>query len=412
MNILVTVGMSSWPFDRLIKAVIPLCREHSVFAQTGASTIVPPCQHQPYIPYAELIERIHAADVVITHAGNTVRLAQRAGKVPIAVARSASEREMSNDHQVDYLRREAECGRVVAIWDLELLRTAVNEHLTVENQLLIDRELPERADFQQISNVLDSHWERIAANPFRYHPLRRYAFAWNALAERTGRHLDLGCGAGEFLSTLSSTTILECHGADPHQGYLGEIARDHPSLPVHLVPIRGALPFESCSFASVSLLDALEHCPNEEDLLSEIARVLEPDGLLVLTVPRRHIFSWLDPDNAKFRFPRFHRAVYTMRFGRDLYRERFADLSNNLCGDMSVGKRVHTNYRREWLIELLRKLGFVIIRESGANLFWRIFQVPALLSGPRMRQWLNRAIWLDGELFSRANLFLSARKLS
>jgi SAM-dependent methyltransferase len=412
MNILVTVGMSQWPFDRLIKAVIPLCHEHSVFAQTGESTIVLPCQYAPYIPYEELIQRISTADIVITHAGNTVRLVQRAGKVPIAVARTASEREMSNDHQVDYLRQEAESGRVVAIWDVRLLYAAVTEHRAAETQLLTERELPERADATQIANILDSNWAQVANNPFRNHPLRRYAFAWNELAERTGRHLDLGCGTGEFLSTLASTTALECHGADPHQGYLEEIAREHPRIPVHLVPVKGPLPFASRSFTSVSLMDALEHCPNEEDLLREVARVLEPDGLLVLTVPRRHIFSWLDPDNAKFWFPRIHRAIYSMRFGKDLYHERFVDLSNHLCGDMSVGKRVHTNYRREWLVELLRKLGFALVRESGANLFWRMFQVPALLGGQRLRQRLNGAIWLDGQLFNRANLFLSVRKHS
>ena len=49
------------------------------------------------------------------------------------------------------------------------------------------------------------------------------------------------------------------------------------------------------------------------------------------------------------------------------------------------------------------------VRESGANLFWRWFQIPALLAGPHMRRFLERAIWLDGELFDRANLFLSAR---
>jgi SAM-dependent methyltransferase len=412
MNILVTVGMSQWPFDRLIKAIIPLCHEHSVFVQTGASTIVPPCPYAPFIPYEELIQRISAADVVITHAGNTVRLTQRAGKVPIAVARTASEREMSNDHQVDYLHLEAACGRVVAIWDVQLLHDAVANHRAAESRLLTERELPERADAIHISNILDSHWARVANNPFKHHPLRRYAFAWNELSERTGRHLDLGCGTGDFLSILATTTALECHGADPHQGYLQEITRKHPDIPVHLVPINGPLPFPNQSFTSVSLMDALEHCPEEDELLREVARVLAPDGLLVITVPRRHVLSWLDPDNAKFRFPRIHRAIYTMRFGKDLYHERFVDLSNGLCGDMSVGKRVHTNYRRDWLVALLERLGFALVSESGANLFWRLFHVPALLGGQRLRERLNRAIWLDGQLFKRANLFLSVRKLS
>jgi len=54
MEVLVTVGMSAWPFDRLIRAILPLCAEHHVFAQTGTSKIIPPCPHAPFVPYAEL----------------------------------------------------------------------------------------------------------------------------------------------------------------------------------------------------------------------------------------------------------------------------------------------------------------------------------------------------------------------
>src|SRR5438552_8881402 len=115
MDILVTVGMSPWPFDRLLKAILPLCGAHRVFAQTGTSKITPPCAHASFVPYAALLGRIRAADVVITHAGNTVRLVQRAGKVPIAVARTAVAGEMPNDHQVVYLRHEVREGRVVAV---------------------------------------------------------------------------------------------------------------------------------------------------------------------------------------------------------------------------------------------------------------------------------------------------------
>jgi hypothetical protein len=53
------------------------------------------------------------------------------------------------------------------------------------------------------------------ANPFLEHSLRRYAFAWDALAGRTGRHLDVGCGKGEFVGVLFATTALDCYGADP-----------------------------------------------------------------------------------------------------------------------------------------------------------------------------------------------------
>ena len=248
-------------------------------------------------------------------------------------------------------------------------------------------------------------------NPFARHHLRRYAFAWQQLAGRDGRHLDLGCSEGEFLCALSATTPLRCSGADPHPGYLAAVAAKNGQLPLHLLPTDGGLGFGDSEFDSVSLLDVLEHVPDEDRLLREIHRVLVPGGLLVLTAPQRHVFSFLDPDNAKFRFPRLHRRVYEARFGRQVYAERFTDLTNGLRGDMSVGKNCHTNYRRADLLALLRAQHLEPVAVEGANLFWRWFQVPALLTRGRVRALFERAIYLDGKIFGSANIFVTARKV-
>ncbi|HEY3732664.1 MAG TPA: class I SAM-dependent methyltransferase [Streptosporangiaceae bacterium] len=249
-------------------------------------------------------------------------------------------------------------------------------------------------------------------NPFARHHLRRYAFAWQQLAGRAGRHLDLGCSEGEFVCALAATTSLQCSGADPHPGYLAALKEKKVQLPLHLLPVHGELCFGPAEFDSVSLLDVLEHVPDEGRLLDEIHRVLVPGGLLVLTAPQRHVFSFLDPDNAKFRFPRLHRTAYQARFGRRVYEERFVDLSDGLRGDMSVGRDCHTNYRRADLLALLRGHGFEPVTVEGANLFWRWFQVPALLTRGPVRGWFERAIYLDGKIFGSANIFVTARKVS
>jgi SAM-dependent methyltransferase/UDP-N-acetylglucosamine transferase subunit ALG13 len=404
--------MSPWPFDRLLDAIAPLCSRHRVFAQTGTARVRPPCSSSPFVPYTELLERIRRADVVITHAGNTVRLVQRAGKVPIAVARTAADGEMPNDHQVEFLQHEERGGRVVAVWNVETLPDAVEAHAAHEAQLLAERELPEPADGARVAAILDDLWSRVADNPFRLNALRRYAFAWEELCMRSGQHLDVGCATGDFVGVLAATTSLECHGVDPHEGYLRQLVCRFPEVHARRIGTSGPLPYPDATFDSVSLLDVLEHCPDEDALLGELRRVLRPGGLLVLTVPARHAFSWLDPDNAKFRAPRLHRAVYSLRFGHERYAERFVDCSNGLFGDMSVAKNVHTNYRPGWLVHQLEEHGLQVVRHSGANLFWRLLQTPAVLAGGRVRRWLERAIWLDGELFARANLFVSARKVS
>jgi UDP-N-acetylglucosamine transferase subunit ALG13 len=129
--------MGPWPFDRLIGALGPVCAAHEVFAQTGTSTLVPPCESAPFIGWTETQRRLAECDVVITHAGNTVRLVQRLGKVPIAVAREAARGEMRNDHQVRYLAAERPLGRVVALdGDLGRLGAAVDAHPDAERAML------------------------------------------------------------------------------------------------------------------------------------------------------------------------------------------------------------------------------------------------------------------------------------
>ncbi len=407
MRVFVTVGMSRWPFDRLLRAIAPLCAEHVVFAQTGSSTVCPPCPNAPFLPHDEFIARAAAADVVITHAGNTVRVVQRLGKVPLAVPRTAAYGEMPNDHQVAYLRREERRARVVAVWNTDDLTTIVSQHRPVEARLLGDRPLPEPADGDAVADLIDDLWERLVANPFACHPVQRYRYAWDRLARREGRHLDLGCGDGEFLSVLSESSNLRCTGADPHLPSLERLRTRKPDLHVVRLGVGRPLPFDDESFDSASLLDVLEHCPDDRRLLAELFRVLRPGGVLVVSVPRLHPFSWLDPDNAKFVAPRLHRLVYSAKFGPVAYRERFVDVSDDLFGDMSLGRRWHTNYRRRRLRDLLERSGFAVVDVSGANLFWRLFHIPSLLVGGRLRTVLERGIALDARLFSRANLFVT-----
>jgi UDP-N-acetylglucosamine transferase subunit ALG13 len=163
-RIVVTVGMGPWPFDRLIGAIAPLCTDHEVFAQTGTATVRPPCPHRSFVPFGELQERIGRADVVITHAGNTVRLVQRAHKVPIAVARRAVLGEMGNDHQVRYLRVEEVNGPVMAVWDVARLPEAVAAHGEQQARLLRERPVAPAATPGHIIEILDSLCARLAAN--------------------------------------------------------------------------------------------------------------------------------------------------------------------------------------------------------------------------------------------------------
>ena len=415
LTVFVTVGMGPWPFDRLLGALPAVCAAHDVFVQSGTSTLIPPCPHAPFLGYEETQRRISEADVVITHAGNTVRLIQRAGKVPIAVAREAARGEMRNNHQVAYLRTEVAAGRVVALdGALDALADAVAGHPERERAMRAGGAELSPVDGERVADLLDAtarahdrlRHKPVGTNPFERSATARHRWAFDRLNTRTGRHLDLGIGDGSFVAAVHQHTRLRVVGADPHAGYLAAARRLCADLA--LVQTGDRLPFGDAVFDSVTLLDVLEHTRSERATLAEVSRVLRPGGLVVLTVPAHHVFSFLDPDNAKFRFPGVHRAVYSTRFGRATYHERFTDAADGLRGDMAWERAWHTNYRTTELVVLVEAAGLVPQLKDGANLFWRFFQIPALLAPPRCRRLFDAPLRADSRLFRRANLFLTA----
>ena len=160
-------------------------------------------------------------------------------------------------------------------------------------------------------------------------------------------------------------------------------------------------------FDSVSMLDVLEHTVDERATLVEVHRVLRPGGLLVLTVPARYVFSFLDPDNAKFRFPRLHRAVYSARFGSPTY-AAFRRRLRRPARRHGVGPCLAHELRAD---DRCRAPPGSLARSpalDGANLFWRFLQVPALLAPRRAQRLFDAPLRADGRLFRRANLFMTA----
>jgi SAM-dependent methyltransferase len=247
-----------------------------------------------------------------------------------------------------------------------------------------------------------------ARNPFERHPTRRYAFAFEHMRGVRGLHLDLGCGRGEFLSGIAGATDTTTIGADYHAGYLRHI-RDRSRVPLVRVGRKDRLPFRDSAFDTITLLDVLEHVADERHVLAEARRVLAPGGLLVCTVPQRHVFSVLDPDDAKFRWPRLHRFVYTARYGADTYHERFVDVTDGMRGDLDVDRSRHTNYAADTLFALLGEAGFVPVVRDGANLFGRLLDPMAKIAPRRLRPAIT-GLQLRDARFTSANLFVAARR--
>ena len=106
-----------------------------------------------------------------------------------------------------------------------------------------------------------------------------------------GRALDIGCGIGDMLMHRANTVGVDIN---PHT-----VAFCNARGASAVVMQPDELPFSSGEFDSVLMDNVLEHIPQPERLLSEVHRVLRPDGRLLVGVPGAR--GWAsDPDHKVF----------------------------------------------------------------------------------------------------------------
>ncbi len=115
--------------------------------------------------------------------------------------------------------------------------------------------------------------------------------------------LDIGCGTGEGCAILPSSVVLS--GVEPNS-----IARDLAETKGYKEIVAGNaenLPFQDASFEGVLMLDVLEHTDDDQKSVFEFLRVLQPEGVGIITVPA-YQWMWSSHDD---RFG--HRRRYTKK---------------------------------------------------------------------------------------------------
>lgn len=100
--------------------------------------------------------------------------------------------------------------------------------------------------------------------------------------KKTGRILDVGCATGSFLLGMKELPGWDVFGVEinPHAA---NIAREN-QLDVFTGTLEDAQ-FPNAGFDAVTLWDVLEHLHDPNSSISEIHRILKPDGILVIRVP-------------------------------------------------------------------------------------------------------------------------------
>lgn len=133
-------------------------------------------------------------------------------------------------------------------------------------------------------------------------PERIARYTWAAAFCSGKRVLDAGCGAAYGAELINAAGAAEVVAIDRSEAAL-ELAKSAVTDGVTLE--HGdveSLPFGDGSFDIIACFDLIEHVDEPDRALDEFARVLRPDGLLLLSSPNR---DQCVPDNSR------HRLKYT-----------------------------------------------------------------------------------------------------
>jgi SAM-dependent methyltransferase len=135
--------------------------------------------------------------------------------------------------------------------------------------------------------------------------------------------LDVGCGDGHFASVTFTEPIDV--GLDPWERDLLECASYRPSVYRNLVLATSTeMPFADESFQTVLSNSVLEHIPDVEMTVREIARVLKPGGEFAMTTPSEY-------------YPRFLLgASLPKKLGIDKVGELYGDFFNKISSHAHV----------------------------------------------------------------------------
>lgn len=108
-----------------------------------------------------------------------------------------------------------------------------------------------------------------------------------------GSLLDLGCGKAPLYGTYEQL-VEKVTLADWANSW-----HENPHLDV-ICDITKKLPFDDESFDTVILSDVLEHIPNPSEVMSEVSRILKPDGFALINTPFMYLLHEFPHDYHRY----------------------------------------------------------------------------------------------------------------
>jgi SAM-dependent methyltransferase len=144
------------------------------------------------------------------------------------------------------------------------------------------------------ASIRDHLWDQISTLPYFRGFLRAVESRFYENIELPSPVLDVGCGDGNFTS-LTFDRKLDV-GIDPWEGPLQQARKSGAYLAV----VKGGgdkIPYGDGHFASAISNSVLEHIPDLDPVLQDVARVLKPGAPFVFCVPNHQFLANLSVSN-------------------------------------------------------------------------------------------------------------------
>ena len=129
------------------------------------------------------------------------------------------------------------------------------------------------------------HWHEVL--PRRYQVVEQFnhTYPLRHLPDKIRwRTLELGAGIGEHLE-FEPIDRQEYHCIELRESMAAEIKRRFPSVTTTTCDCQAKIPYDDSYFDRVVVIHVLEHLPNLPAAMSEVHRVLKPNGIFSVVLP-------------------------------------------------------------------------------------------------------------------------------
>ncbi|MBA9074617.1 ubiquinone/menaquinone biosynthesis C-methylase UbiE [Flavobacterium gossypii] len=214
-----------------------------------------------------------------------------------------------------------------------------------------------------MKNWTGERLETFVYNRIAIEHLHRYSIATEYCSDKIV--LDIACGEG-YGSHLMSEKASFVYGVDIDNECISQAKLKYKKQNIEfLVGSTSKIPLEDNSVDIVVSYETIEHHDEHDEMMTEIKRVLKPNGLLIISTPDKLYYSDMRKLENEFHV-------------KELYKEEFSDLASRYFSQTQLLSQIYNNGNSMVLDEqYLKELKFfsgdyAAIREKKWNALFLI----------------------------------------